>query len=71
MTHRSRADVIADVEASYAATHARLANDPEYQRLRAAAALEERETPAQHFHRNHLAIYIELHTPLTPRPPDG
>lgn len=60
---RPERDVRAEVDAAYAATHARLAADPEYQRLRAAAGDEERSTPRMYFMRNRLAIYVETQMP--------
>lgn len=57
------------VAASYAASHARLANDPEYQRLKAGAEQEERLTPGLFFARNYFAIYVEVHTPMPLRRP--
>ncbi|MFF2631970.1 YegP family protein [Microbacterium sp. NPDC058021] len=52
------------VDAAYAATHARLADDPEYQRLKQAADQEAEQTPNQYLHRNTFTFYIETHTPL-------
>lgn len=59
------------VRADYAATHARLASDPEYQRLSAAATHEAHTNPANHFARNRLALHIELHMPPITRTPRG
>lgn len=55
--------VQAAVDLGYAETEARLANDPEWMRLKAAAEAEERETPDQYFHRNYLALRLEIETP--------
>lgn len=51
------------VEREYAATHARLADDPEYQRLALAADQETKHEPTRYFARNSLAIYVETQMP--------
>ena len=55
--------VYAAVDRGYAETEARLANDPEWMRLKAAAEAEALVTPDQWFHRNYLAIQREIETP--------
>jgi hypothetical protein len=55
---------MAEVAASYAATHQRLADDPEYQRLRDAAKREAIEEPGAFIARNRFAFHIEVETPL-------
>lgn len=50
--------------AQYAATHARLAGNPDYERLRANAEAEGASGHASHFARNQFAFYIEVHTPM-------
>lgn len=62
MTDMSR--IQAMVDATYVLTRERLADDPEYQRLLAAAQMEEALMPHRFLERNRLAMYVEVRTPL-------
>ena len=50
--------------AQYAATHARLAGNPDYERFRANAEAERDSDDSSHFARNQFAFYLEVHTPM-------
>lgn len=51
------------VDAAYKATHERLAGQPEYERLKAAAEDENRGWPHVWIDRNRFALYVELAMP--------
>lgn len=69
---RSDAEIRANLDSQYAATHLRLNRDPEYRRLVVAARAEEAETPHLWLARHHLALYVEVEMDRpTPPAPNG
>lgn len=58
--------IAAGVDAAYASTHARLKEDAEYVRLKAAADAEEAASGSW-LARNSFALYIEANTPIIRR----